>query len=71
MTRSEHIKNVKRKEAEANRAKVINAMTGLMSSEYKKKNGKWHIKKICEATNLTHNTVSKYVKEYESKILFL
>jgi len=65
MTRSEHMKNVKKKEEEANRIKVINAITGLMADEYKKKSGTWHIGRICEATNLSHNTVKKYIKEWE------
>ena len=64
MTRSEHMKNVKKKQEEANRAKVINAITGLMADEYKKKSGTWHIGSICLATNLSHNTVKKYIKEY-------
>ena len=67
MTRSEHLKNVKKKEEEANRIKVVNAITGLMSEEYKKKSGTWHIGRICSATNLSHNTVKKYIKEYESE----
>ena len=67
MTRSEHLKNVKKKEEEANRIKVVNAITGLMSQEYKKKSGTWHIGRICAATNLSHNTVKKYIKEYENK----
>ena len=67
MTRSEHMKNVKKKEEEANRIKVVNAITGLMSEEYKKKSGTWHIGRICAATNLSHNTVKKYIREYEKQ----
>jgi len=66
-TRSEHMKNIKRKEEEANRIKVVNAITGLLADEYKKNSGTWHIKRICEATNLSRNTVKKYIKEYETK----
>jgi hypothetical protein len=65
-TRSEHMRRVTKERAAANKAKVINAITGLYADEYKKKSGSWHFGRICEATNLSPNTVKKYIKEYEN-----
>ena len=63
VTRQERAKaNTEAREAKA-KAKVINAITGLMSEIYKKKNGSWHISKIAEDTNLHRDTVSKHIKE--------
>lgn len=65
LTRQERAKaNTEAREAKA-KAKVINAITGLMSETYKKKNGTWHISRIAEDTNLHRETVSKYIKEHE------
>lgn len=55
--------NAEKREREA-RNKVINCVTGLMSSEYKKKSGAWHIGKIAKDVNLTEKTVSKHLKAY-------
>ena len=66
VTRQERaIANTKAREAKA-RAKVTNAITGLMSATYKKKTGSWNITKIAEDTNLHRETVSKYIKEIEA-----
>ena len=63
MTRQERaIANTKAREAKA-KAKVVNAVTGLMSETYKKKSGAWHIGNIAKDTNLDRKTVSKYLKE--------
>jgi len=67
MTRSEHLRNVKKEEARRNRANVINLITGLMSNEYKKKSGAWHFGKIAEVAKLTSKTVAKIIKEYENE----
>lgn len=65
VTRQERaLANTKAREEKA-KAKVINAVTGLMSDIYKKKNGAWHIGKIAEDTNLYRDTVSKYLKELD------
>lgn len=65
MTRSERaLSNAENKEKRS-RNKIINATTGLMSEIYKKKNGKWHIKKIAEDTQLDQRTVSKHLKDME------
>jgi len=60
--RERALSNARANEERAKR-KVINAVTGLMSETYKKKNGSWHIGKIAEETNLTRQTVSKHLKE--------
>ncbi len=66
VTRQERAKaNTAKREAEA-KAKVLNAITGLMSAIYKKKSGAWHIGKIAEDTQLHRETVSKYLKEYQN-----
>jgi hypothetical protein len=44
-------------------------MTGLYADEYKKKNGKWHIGKVAEATGLHREVVSKYIKQYEKGLI--
>lgn len=63
MTRQERAKlNTKAREEKA-KAKVINAITGLMNETYKKKNGSWNISKIAEDTNLDRRTVTKYIKD--------
>lgn len=67
VTRQERAKaNTEAREAKA-KAKVINAITGLMSETYKKLNGSWNISKIAKDTNLHRDTVSKHLKEYLSK----
>ena len=68
-SRTEHIKKVSAEKAERNRRKIINIMTGLYSSEYKKKSGAWHFGKIAEATGLSSKTVAKIIKEIENKKL--
>ena len=67
MTRKEQVAKIAKEKVLKNRTLVVNCITGLMQNEYKKKSGSWHITKICEATNLTKNTVKKYIKEYENK----
>jgi len=63
VTRQERAKaNTEAREAKA-RAKVLNAVTGLMSEVYKKKNGSWNVSQIAEDTQLDRRTVSKYIKE--------
>ena len=71
MTRQERARSNSIARAEKARKTVINTLTGLYASEYKKKNGKWHIGKIAKATNLDRDTVSKYVREWEAKQLSL
>ena len=68
MTRQERaISNAKAK-AEKARKTVINAITGLYADTYKKKSGAWHIGKVSEATKIHRETVSKYIKEYETEL---
>lgn len=65
VTRQERaLENTRAREAKA-KAKVINAITGLMAETYKKKNGAWNISKIAEDNQLNRRTVSKYIKEHE------
>jgi len=65
VTRIENMKKINATKVDINYKKVVNLLTGLFSTEYKKKNGKWHYGKICEALSLSPNTVKKYVKEFE------
>lgn len=53
------------KRAKEAKAKVLNCVTGLMSSEYKKKNGDWNVAKIAKDMRLSRTTVYKYLKEYK------
>ncbi len=63
LTRQERARaNTKAREERA-RAKVTNAITGLMAETYKKKSGSWNVSKIAEDTNLNRRTVTKYIKE--------
>jgi transcriptional regulator of acetoin/glycerol metabolism len=65
VTREERARaNTKAREEKA-RTKVINAITGLMSNEYKKLNGKWNISKISKELEMDRATVSKHIKKYE------
>jgi len=66
MTRQERARSNAQAKAEKARKSVINAVTGLYADEYKKVNGKWHIKKIGEAINLDPRVVSKYLKQWEA-----
>ena len=62
LTRQERaLANAKAREEQA-KAKIINAITGLMSEIYKKKSGAWNISKIAEDTNLHRETVAKHLK---------
>ncbi len=63
LTRQERARANTKAREEKVRAKVINAVTGLMAEIYKKKNGTWHIGKISEDTGVHRETVSKYLKE--------
>lgn len=65
MTRTENMKKINEKRKEENRRLIINAITGLMSETYRKPNGKFNIKKISEDLDISRNTVSKYIKEFE------
>ena len=67
MTRTENMKKINADKAEKNYRAVANLLSGLFSTDYQKKNGKWHIGKIAVAVSMTEKTVSKYIKEYESK----
>lgn len=64
LTRQERAKENTKERQERTKAKVINAITGLMSETYKKKNGTWHISQIAKDTNLYRDTVSKYIKAF-------
>jgi len=65
MTREERAKKNSKNRAQKKKQAVINAITGLYADEYRKGNGSWHILKISEATNVSRNIVSKYLKEFE------
>ena len=68
VTRQERaLENTRAREAKA-KAKVINAITGLMAETYKKKNGAWNISLIANENKLNRRTVSKYIKEYQIDI---
>ena len=64
MSRQDHIKKVNENRKNATYKKVVNAITGLMSDEYRKKNGAWHISSIAKDLKINRKTVSKYIKEY-------
>jgi Fic family protein len=59
--RLEHIKKVHQTRTEKTKLKVLNATTGLMQNEYKKKNGTWNITKIAKELKMSINTVKKYI----------
>lgn len=65
-TRSEHMIKLNEKRASENYKKVVNIITGLFNDEYKKKSGAWHIGKIADELGLNRDTVSKYIKEYQT-----
>ena len=67
MSRQEHMKKVNEKRKDEAYKKVVNAITGLMSKDYKKKSGAWHISNIAKDLNIDRRTVSKYIKKYESE----
>ena len=63
LTRQERARANTEERAARAKAKVTNAVTGLMAETYKKKSGTWNITKIAEDTNLNRRTVTKYIKE--------
>jgi hypothetical protein len=63
VTRAERSKANAELKAQHAKKKVVNAVTGLMASTYRKKSGAWHIGSIAKDTGLTEKTVSKYLKE--------
>jgi len=67
VTRRERALENARANEERSRAKVVNAVTGLMSEVYKKKSGSWHVTRIAADTGLTRKTVSKYLKELDKQ----
>ena len=65
MTRQEIALKNSQARAEKARRKIINITSSLLSDDYKKKTGSWHVGKIAEDTNLSRKTVAKYLKELE------
>jgi hypothetical protein len=63
MTRAERARANARKREEESRKKVLNAVTGLVADELKKKNGKWSYAKIARFTGLDPDTVRKHMKK--------
>lgn len=63
-TRLAHIEKVNENRKKETKAKIENAITGLLAeSMFKKKNGKWNAKAIADYLNLQPKTVNKYLKE--------
>ncbi len=63
-TRLAHIKKVNENRKKETKAKIENAITGLLAeSMFKKKNGKWNGKAIADYLNLQPKTVNKYLKD--------
>lgn len=56
--------NAEKREREA-RNKVLNCITGLMASEYKKGSGNWNIAKIAKDMHMSRNTVTKHLRAWE------
>lgn len=67
VTRVENMKKIANQKVDKNYKKVVSVITGLYAEEYKKPNGKWNIMKIAKDVDLTRPTVSKYIKEFETK----
>lgn len=61
MTRKEHMIKINKDRAKQAERLVKNAISGLMSIDYKKKNGEWNISKIAKELGLTRPTVMKYL----------
>jgi len=66
MSRQDHIKKVNINRKNETYKKVINTITGLYADDYKKKSGAWHIGNIAKDLQMTRQTVSKYIKEFET-----
>jgi hypothetical protein len=47
----------------------VNAITGLMSPDYQKKNGTWNKSKISKDLKISINTVTKYIKEIKRGVI--
>ena len=65
MTRKENMTKVAKERGEATRRLILNALSGLYASEYKKKNGDWNIAKIAKELKVSRNSVYKYIQEFE------
>ncbi len=65
-TRQENIKKVHENTAIKNRNKIKAILDDIfLQNDIKFKNGKYRIGKIAELTNLTRQSVSKYLKEFD------
>lgn len=64
MTRIENAKKLAKEREERTYKKVVNAITGLFTDEFKKKNGKWNAKKIADELGLDPRTVRKHIKNF-------
>ena len=62
MTRQEQAKKMAQGKLEQSTRKVLNMVTGLLSSEYKKESGKWNITKIAEELKMSRTTVTKIIQ---------
>jgi len=61
MTRKAHITKINKAKAKQVETLIINATTGLLKDEYKKKNGEWNISKLANDLNLSRTTIYKYL----------
>jgi type II secretory ATPase GspE/PulE/Tfp pilus assembly ATPase PilB-like protein len=67
MTRRERALSNNAKRVAQTKASVKALMNNLISDEYKKKNGSWHIKRMAESLGMSARIISKYVKEIEEE----
>lgn len=65
MNRQEHIKRVHKERKEKTLRLIMNALTGLMKTEYIKPNGKYNVSKLSKDLNISRETITKYLKEIE------
>ena len=62
MTRTENAKKIAEDKLQKSTRKVLNMVTGLLSSEYKKESGKWNITKIAQELKMSRTTVTKIIQ---------
>ena len=63
VTRTDRMIKINKERAELKKRLVANAITGLFSDNYKKKNGTWNATAIAKDIGIKRETVSKYLKE--------
>ena len=67
MTRRERALSNAKTIKEQKRKIILNTLTGMFATEYKRKNGAWNISKLSRDLKMSDNTIRKHLKEMQEE----